>query len=89
MSSLIILQITTLMCFLLSIRIKMYKKNIVGFIVITTIFLSIVISYFASAKSYVDIHYILISILLVFIMIYNTYKSWKTKHYLYKKSLEC
>lgn len=75
MSSLLIFQITALMCFLFSIKTKMYKKNVVGFITIFTVFLSIVLSYFLD--DFEDIHYLLISLLLIFIVIYNTYKTYK------------
>lgn len=75
MSSLLIFQITSLMCFLFSLKIKMYLKNIVGFITVTTVFISILLSYFVD--DFENIHYLLISILLIFIVGYNTYKSYK------------
>ena len=75
MPSLLIFQITTLMCFLFSLKIKMYKQNIVGFITITTVFISILLSYVVDEVE--NIHYLLISILMVFIVAYNTYKSYK------------
>lgn len=84
MTSLIILQITSLMCLLYALKIKMYQKNIVGFITILVIFLSIVVSYFT--ERYQDFHYISISLLLCFIMVYHTYKSWRRKH---PKEIEC
>lgn len=77
MSSLLIFQITSLMCFLFSIKIKMYKKNIVGFVTIATVFASIFLSYLTD--EFENIHYLLISMLLVFIVAYNTYKSYKRK----------
>lgn len=80
MNTLIILQITALMCFLYAIKIKMYNKNMVGFIVTATIFSSIVATYFTSKDNYANVHYILISGLLIFIMIYHTYKTWKRNH---------
>lgn len=75
MSSLLIFQITSLMCFLFALRIKMYLKNIVGFITISTIFASIVLSYFIT--EFENIHYLLASLLLIFIVAHNTYKSYK------------
>ena len=75
MSPLLIFQITTLMCFIYSIKIKMYKKNIVGFITIVTVFMSILLSYFT--EEFENVHYLLVSFLLVFIVAYNTYKSYK------------
>ena len=75
MSYLLVFQITALMCFLFSIKIKMYKKNIVGFMTILTVFISILLSYFLD--DFEDIHYLLISFLLIFIVIYNTYKTYK------------
>ncbi len=76
MSSLMIFQVTALMIFLYSLKIKMYKNNMVGFITISTIFVSIIFAYFDFAK-YEDMHYLLISLLLIFIAIYHTYKVWK------------
>lgn len=75
MSPLLIFQITTLMCFIYSIKIKMYRKNIVGFVTIVTVFMSILLSYFT--EEFENVHYLLISFLLVFIVAYNTYKSYK------------
>jgi hypothetical protein len=75
MSSLVIFQITSLMCFLYALKIKMYLKNIVGFITISTIFVSILLSYFV--EDFENIHYLLVSMLLIFIVGYNTYKSYR------------
>ena len=75
MSSLLIFQITALLCFLFAIKIKMYRKNIVGFVTIITIFISILLSYITD--EFENIHYLLISLLLIFITIYNTYKTYK------------
>lgn len=75
MSSLLIFQITALLCFLFAIKIKMYKKNIVGFVTIITIFISIFLSYITD--NFESVHYILVSLLLIFITIYNTYKTYK------------
>lgn len=72
---LLIFQITSLMCFLFALKIKMYKKNIVGFVTISIIFFSIFLSYFID--EFESAHYILVSILLLFIVIYNTYKTYK------------
>lgn len=77
MTSLMILQITSLMCFIYSLKVKMYVKNLVGFVVTTTMFMSIIPSYFDYCYQYAELHYILISALLLFIMIYHTYKSFK------------
>ena len=77
MTSLIILQITSLMCFIYSLKVKMYVKNLVGFVATTTMFISIIPSYFDFCYQYAELHYILISALLLFIMIYHTYKSFK------------
>ena len=74
-TSLLIFQITALMCFIFALKIKMYQKNIVGFITIATIFASIFLSYLTD--EFESAHYILISLLLVFIVIYNTYKTYK------------
>lgn len=74
-TSLLIFQITSLMCFLFALKIKMYQKNIVGFVTITIIFLSIFLSYLTD--EFESAQYILISLLLIFIVIYNTYKTYK------------
>lgn len=74
-TSLLIFQITALMCFLFALKIKMYQKNIVGFVTITIIFLSIFLSYLTD--EFESAQYILISLLLIFIVIYNTYKTYK------------
>lgn len=74
-TSLLIFQITSLMCFLFALKIKMYQKNIVGFVTITIIFLSIFLSYLTD--EFESAYYILISLLLIFIVIYNTYKTYK------------
>lgn len=79
MSPLLVFQITALMCFLFSIKIKMYKKNITGFMTILTVFVSILLSCFFD--DFENIHYLLISVLLIFIVIYNTYKSYKRSLY--------
>lgn len=76
MTSLILFQITSLMVMLYSIKIKMYKNNVVGFSTITIVFMSIVLAYF-NVHYYEDVHYLLISFLLIFIAIYHTYKVWK------------
>lgn len=74
-TSFLIFQITSLMCFLFALKIKMYQKNIVGFVTISIIFLSIFLSYLTD--DFEAVHYILISFLLIFIVIYNTYKTYK------------
>lgn len=75
MSSLIIFQITSVLCFIFSVGVKMYKKNIVGFVTITIVFISILASYIID--DFENIHYLLISLLMIFIVTYNTYKSYK------------
>ena len=72
---LLIFQITSLMCFIFSLKIKMYQKNITGFSTISTIFLSILLSYFID--NFESVHYILVSLLLIFIVIYNTYRTYR------------
>lgn len=86
MTSLLIFQITTVMCFLFALKIKMYKKNIVGFVTIVTTFLTIVLSYFV--LDFENLHYFIVSMLLVFIVAYNTYKTWK-KTCLDSKGIKC
>lgn len=81
-----IFQITAILCFLFSIKVKMYKTNLIGFITISIIMLTIVLYYLSSSlmisENYERIHYLLITFLLIFICIYSTYKK-------YKRSLLC
>lgn len=74
-TSLLIFQITALMCFIFALKIKMYQKNLVGFITIATIFASIFLSYLTD--EFESVHYLLVTVLLIFIVIYNTYKTYK------------
>lgn len=75
MSILVMFKITSLMCFLFAIKTKMYFKNLIGFITICTVFLSILMSYFIG--NFAKTHYLLITLLLLFIVSYNTYKTYK------------
>lgn len=77
MTPLVILQITSLMCFLYSLKIKMFKTNIIGFATISAALLSVTIS--LSDISFSDYHFIINTILLLFIAVYHTYKSYKRK----------
>lgn len=79
MTPLMIFQITTLMCFIFSLKIKMYQKNIVGFVTVVTVFVSILASYVI--EDFENIHYLLISLLMIFIVAYNTYKKYKRSLY--------
>ena len=79
MSSLIILQITALMCFLYSLKIKMYKTNVIGFATILAALSSVIIS--ISDIEFSDLHFVINTILLLFISLYHTYKSYKRKCY--------
>lgn len=72
-----IFQLTALMCFVFSIRVKMYKTNITGFVTITVVMLSVVLYYFINylgKERFEQIHYLLIIGLLIFISIRSTYK---------------
>ncbi|RYA23881.1 hypothetical protein CRU96_05595 [Malaciobacter halophilus] len=75
MLSLTILQITAPLCLVFSLRRKMYKTNLVGFVVILFICCSLLAALFVNEWEY--IHYILITLLLLWIMSYNTYKHYK------------
>lgn len=77
MTPLVILQITALMCFLYSLKIKMFKTNIIGFATISAALLSVTIS--LSDISFSDYHFIINTLLLLFIAVYHTYKSYKRK----------
>lgn len=73
-----IFQLTALMCFVFSIRVKMYKTNITGFVTITIVMLSVVLYYlfinYLGIEIFEQIHYLLITGLLIFISIRSTYK---------------
>ncbi|RXJ86964.1 hypothetical protein CRU93_06165 [Arcobacter sp. CECT 8985] len=75
MLSLTILQITAPLCLVFSLRRKMYKTNFVGFIVILSVCAFLLIANFVS--DWENIHYILITLLLLWIVTYNTYKHYK------------
>jgi hypothetical protein len=79
MSSLAILQITSLMCFIYAIKVKMYKANLVGFLVNCMFFLLVVIEYLNISDDE-NIHYLLASVLLIFISAYHTYKAYRRSH---------
>ena len=79
MNSLMILQITALMCFLYSLKIKMYKTNVIGFATIIAALSSVIISNLDIEFS--DLHYVINTVLLLFITLYHTYKSYKRKCY--------
>lgn len=73
-----IFQLTSLMCFVFAIKVKMYKTNITGFVTILVVMLSVVfyhlfINYF-DKELFEQIHYLLITGLLIFISIRSTYK---------------
>lgn len=73
-----IFQLTALMCFVFAIRVKMYKTNITGFVTITIVMLSVVLYYlfinYLGKEIFEEIHYLLITGLLIFISIRSTYK---------------
>lgn len=75
MTPFVLLQITSLMCFLYSLKIKMYKTNFVGFITILTMLITVLV-HLTDLKLFENIHYCLMSSLLIFIAIYNTYKKY-------------
>lgn len=94
MTPLVILQITSLMCFLYSLKIKMFKTNIIGFATISAALLSVTISLsdmsfsanqrfyqesFSVTISFSDYHFLINTALLLFITVYHTYKSYKRK----------
>lgn len=75
MLSLILLQITAPLCFIFAIKRKMYKTNMVGFVVIGSICFSLVLSKFV--ENWEEKHYVLITVLLLWIVAYNTYKHYR------------
>ena len=77
MSLLMFLQITTILCFLYALKIKMYKTNLIGFVTILTFLVSFGISYFI--PDFKEIHYLMLIFLLLFIVVYNTYKNYKKR----------
>lgn len=77
MTPLIILQITSLMCFLYSLKIKMFKTNVIGFATITAALISVILS--VSDVDFSEYHFIINTALLLFISLFHTYKSYKRK----------
>lgn len=71
-------QLIALICFVFAIKVKMYKTNITGFVTITVVMLSVVLYYliidFFGKEIFEQIHYLLITGLLIFISIRSTYK---------------
>ena len=73
---LIVLQITSLMCFIYALKVRMFKNNLIGFMTILTTLSTVGLS--AAGNSYFDnIHYTITSLLLIFITIYHTYLKYK------------
>lgn len=77
MSSLMLLQITALMCFIYALKIKMYRTNVIGFSTILAAFISVCISFIDINFS--DVHFIINTALLLFVSFFHTYKSYKRK----------
>lgn len=77
MTPLVILQITSLMCFLYSLKIKMFKTNVVGFVTISAALVSVIVS--LSDVEFSDYHFVINTALLLFITLYHTYKSYRRK----------
>ena len=77
MTPLILLQITALMCFLYSLKIKMFKTNLIGFATISAALVSVLLS--VSDVNFSDYHFLINTALLLFISIFHTYKSYKRK----------
>jgi hypothetical protein len=77
MTPLIILQITSLMCFLYSLKIKMFKTNVIGFATISAALISVILS--VSDVDFSEYHFIINTALLLFISLFHTYKSYKRK----------
>ena len=77
MTPLIILQITSLMCFLYSLKIKMFKTNVTGFATISAALISAILS--VSDVDFSECHFIINTALLLFISLFHTYKSYKRK----------
>lgn len=74
-------QLTALICFVFAIKVKLYKSDLSGFLIITTIMLSVVLYHllinFVDSKTFEEIHYLLITVLLIFICTKSTYKKFK------------
>lgn len=77
MTPLIILQITSLMCFLYSLKIKMFKTNVIGFATISAALISVILS--VGEFDFSEYHFMINTALLLFIVLYHTYKSYKRK----------
>lgn len=73
---LVVLQITSLMCFIYALKVKMFKNNLIGFMTILTTLATVGLSV-AGNNYFDDAHYFITSLLLVFITVYHTYKKYK------------
>ena len=76
-----ILELTILMVFLYGIKRKMYIYNLTGFITICIMGLSSILAYIVPKEYFELIHYSLITLLLLFIVFYGTYKTYKRNCY--------
>lgn len=77
MSSLMLLQITALMCFIYALKMRMYRTNVIGFSTILAAFISVCISF--TDINFSDVHFIINTALLLFVSFFHTYKSYKRK----------
>lgn len=72
-----ILELTILMVSLYSIKRKMYKYNLTGFITVNIMALSFLLAYVIPKNYFELVHYFLITILMFFIVFYGVYKTHK------------
>lgn len=76
-----ILELTILMVFLYGIKRKIYIYNLTGFVTICVMGLSFIFAYFVPKEYFELIHYSLITLLLLFIVFYGVYKTYKRNCY--------
>lgn len=79
----ILFQLTAIVSFLFALKVKMYKTNFTGFITITIVMLSVIFYYifqgFFTGDEFEKMHYLLLTILLIFISMRSPYLKYKAR----------
>lgn len=79
----ILFQLTAIISFIFAIKVKMWKTNFTGLVTIIVVMLSVVLYYifqgFFTDEEFVRIHYLLLTILLIFISIRSPYLKYKSR----------
>ncbi len=79
----ILFQLTAIISFLFALKVKMWISNFTGFVSIIIILLSVVLYYifqtFFSSAEFEKMHYLLLTLLLIFICIRSPYLKYKCR----------